>query len=96
MKRIIKLKKIKKTSDIKIKKTFRKKRNNKRNFLCKNIYQIESPHNNNEYLINNCSSPFFGDEEEEDSMGMNMNSFICFDNTNPELDPFGFKEIELL
>ena len=93
MKRIIKLKKIKKVSCIK--KAFRKKKNSKRRFIWNDICQIESPHNNNEYLINNCSSPFFGDEE-EDSMGMNNSSLILFNNTNPELDLFGFKEIELL
>ena len=93
MKRIIKLKKIKRANYIK--KAFRKKKNNKRGFFWKNICQIESPHNNNEYLINNCSSPFFGDDE-EDSLGMNNSSLIFFNNVNPELDLFGFKEIELL
>ena len=93
MKRIIKLKKIKKSSYIK--NTFKKKKNSKRRFIWSNIYQIESPHNNNEYLINNCSSPCFEDEE-EDSLGMNNSSLILFNNTSPELDLFGFKEIELL
>ena len=91
MKRIIKLKKIKKANYFK--KALRKKKNNKRSFLWKNICQLESPHNNNEYLIKNCSSPFFADEEDFLGMGMKNISLVFL---NPELDLFDFKDLNLL
>ena len=94
MKRIIKLKKIRKAKRTKI--AIRKKRYNKRCSLFQNIYQIESPNNTNEYLINNCSSPFISDEEEdEDSIEIKNSSLICFNDGNSELGLFDCKDVEM-
>ena len=93
MKRIIKLKKIKKTKSTKI--TFRKKRYSKRCSLLRSIYQIGSPQNTNEYLINNCSSPFITDEEDEDSIEIKSSSLISFNDENSELDLFDCKDVEM-
>ena len=43
--------------------------------------QIESPHNTNEYLINNQSSPFFVDDG-EDSILIEPSSIIRIENEN--------------
>ena len=43
--------------------------------------QIESPHNTNEYLINNQSSPFFVDDD-EDSILIEPSSIIHIENEN--------------
>ena len=43
--------------------------------------QIESPHNTNEYLINNQSSPFFVDDD-EDSILIEPSSIIRIENEN--------------
>ena len=93
MKRIIKLKKIKKAKKTKI--ALRKKRYNKRCSLFNNIDQIESPNNTNEYLINNCSSPFITDEEDEDSIEIKESSLICFNDGNSELGLFDCKDVEM-
>ena len=94
MKRIIKLKKIRNSK--KATKIFlRKKRYSKRCSLFKNIYQIESPNNTNEYLINNCSSPFISDEEDEDSVEIKSSSLICFNDGNSELGIFDCKDVEM-
>ena len=93
MKRIIKLKKIRKVKSTKI--SIRKKRYNKRCSLFQNIYQIESPNNTNEYLINNCSSPFISEEEDEDSIEIKNSSLICFNDGNSELGLFDCKDIEM-
>ena len=93
MKRIIKLKKIRKAKKAKI--ALRKKRYNKRCSLFNNIYQIESPNNTNEYLINNCSSPFVTDEEDEDSIEIKESSLICFNDGNSELGLFDCKDVEM-
>ena len=93
MKRIIKLKKIRKAKRTKI--AIRKKRYNKRGSLFQNIYQIESPNNTNEYLINNCSSPFISEEEDEDSIEIKNSSLICFNDGNSELGLFDCKDIEM-
>ena len=90
MKKIMKLKKIRKTKSSK--KNFRK---NKRLSKCKNFFYIESPFNNNEYLINNCSSPFIINEEDEDSMEIKDSSLICFNDGNSELDLFDCKDVEM-
>ena len=39
----------------------------------KNISQIYSPHNTSQYLIENSSSPFYFDEDEEQSLELDMN-----------------------
>ena len=93
MKRIIKLKKIRKAKSGKI--AIRKKRYNKRFSLFQNIYQIESPNNTNEYLINNCSSPFISEEEDEDSIEIKNSSLICFNDGNSELGLFDCKDVEM-
>ena len=94
MKKIIKLKKIRKTK--RSKKDFRKKAYNKKKFsIYKNIFDIESPYNNNEYLINNGSSPFIIDEEVEDSIEIKDSSLIFFNDGNSELDLFDFKDMEM-
>ena len=93
MKRIIKLKKIRKLKNTKI--AIRKKRYNKRCSLFQNIYQIDSPNNTNEYLINNCSSPFISEEEDEDSIEIKNSSLICFNDGNSELGLFDCKDIEM-
>ena len=93
MKRIIKLKKIRKAKSTKI--AIRKRRYNKRCSLFQNIYQIESPNNTNEYLINNCSSPFISEEEDEDSIEIKNSSLICFNDGNSELGLFDCKDVEM-
>ena len=93
MKRIIKLKKIRKVKNTKI--SIRKKRYNKRCSLFQNVYQIESPNNTNEYLINNCSSPFISEEEDEDSIEIKNSSLICFNDGNSELGLFDCKDVEM-
>ena len=56
----------------------------------KNISQIYSPHNTSQYLIDNSSSPFYFDEDEEQSLDKDM-------NLNPmakdEADSFFFNAI---
>ena len=93
MKKIIKLKKIRKVKNSK--KVFRKKKYNKKCSICKNIFYIGSPYNSNEYLINNGSSPFIIDEEDEDSMEIKGSSLICFNDENSELDLFKCKDVEM-
>ena len=93
MKKIIKLKKIRKARCSK--KDFRKKKYTKRCSICNNIFHNDSPYNSNEYLINNGSSPFIIDEEDEDSMEIKSNSLIYFNNGNSELDLFDCKNVEM-
>ena len=62
----------------------------KRKSICQ---QIDSPHNTNEYLINNHSSPFF-EEDEEDSIIIRPISIIQFeDDINRELELFSMKDL---
>ena len=73
------------------KKRFSRKISLKKKFL---FEQIESPHNTNEYLINNQSSPFFI-EDEEDSINIKPNSIILLeDDSNSELYLFNLKDSE--
>ena len=72
MKKIVKLTKIKKNNHANYtKKAIRKRKSHKKNIFLKkrNFYQIDSPHNTNDYLINNASTPFFNyndnDNDEE-------------------------------
>jgi hypothetical protein len=56
------------------------------------LQQIESPHNTNEYLINNQSSPFFVDDE-EDSITIEPNSVIHMESENLDgMDLFSLKD----
>lgn len=58
------------------------------------IQQIESPHNTNEFLINNQSSPFYP-EDDEDSITIRPSDIIRFeDDTNSEIDLFSIKGLE--
>ena len=64
----------------------------------KACYQVESPFNNNEFLIANGSTPFFQyNEEEEDDLSNAIvaSSLIKFnDDTNSEFNSFTIKKIE--
>ena len=73
------------------KKSFSRKMKLKKNF----IYQlIQSPHNTNDFLINNQSSAFYTDDEEE-SMFIQPNSIIHLeDEANTELDFFNMKNLD--
>ena len=73
------------------KKQFSRRISLKKKYLFK---QIESPHNTNEYLINNQSSPFYI-EDEEDSINIKPSSIILLeDDTNSELNIFNIKDSE--
>ena len=63
----------------------------------KNFFeQIKSPHNTNDYLINNRSSPFFIEEEdEEESINIKPSSIILLeDDTNSEINYFTLNDSE--
>ena len=53
-------------------------------YSLKDIPQMLSPHNTTQYLIENNSSPFYFDENEEDSfdINLNINPFISSDSGN--------------
>ena len=73
------------------KKQFSRRISLKKKYLFK---QIESPHNTNEYLINNQWSPFYI-EDEEDSINIKPSSIILLeDDTNSELNIFNIKDSE--
>ena len=56
--------------------------------------QIQSPHNTNDFLINNQSSAFYTDDE-EDSIFIKPSSIIQLeDDTNSELDFFNMKNLD--
>ena len=56
--------------------------------------QIQSPHNTNDFLINNQSSAFYTNEE-EDSIFIKPSSIIQLeDDTNSELDFFNLKNLD--
>ena len=58
------------------------------------FHQIESPLNTNEFLINNGSSPFLPDDEEE-SINIQQSSIIRLeDDTNSEINMFDVKDNE--
>ena len=73
---------------MKRKKIFLKKikKNNNSNKLMEQ--QIESPFNNNEYLINNKSSPFYDDNDNESELSLN---FFNNELVNNDID---IKEID--
>ena len=56
-------------------------------YSLKDIPQMLSPHNTTQYLIENNSSPFYFDENEEDSfdINLNLNPFISLDSGNTVL-----------
>ena len=95
MKKILKLKRISQKSK-KCKKCLSKKKYSRKMLLQKKIFlkQIESPHNTNDFLMNNQSSPFFI-EDDEDSYMIKPSYIISFeDDANSELDLFSIKELE--
>lgn len=56
--------------------------------------QIQSPHNTNDFLINNQSSAFYTDDD-EDSIFIKPSSIIQLeDDTNSELDFFNMKNLD--
>ena len=73
------------------------KKNNPRIISFKKKYlfqQIESPHNTNEFLINNGSSPFWADDD-EDSINIQPSTIIRLeDDTNSEINLFDLKDNE--
>lgn len=84
MKKIMKLKKTLKKFKITKKHHISHKISFQRKFL---YQQIQSPHNTNEFLIDNHSSPFLLDDE-EDSINIKPSSIIQFENENSGLDLF--------
>jgi len=95
MKKVMKFRRIlQKSKRIKkrlTKKKFSRKISLKKKYLFK---QIESPYNTNEYLINNQSSPFYI-EDEEDSINIEPSSIILLeDDTNSELNLSNMKDSE--
>ena len=95
MKKIMKLKRILvKTKHIK-ERYSKKKISRKISFRKKYLFQqIESPLNTNEFLINNGSSPFLADDD-EDSINMQPSSIIRLDDdTNSEINIFDLKDHE--
>ena len=93
MKRILKFKKIK-SSKNDIKKAKKKESTKNKPFLNKNFLKIGSPHNTNDYLINENSSPFLNDENDEDAINIIPCTFINVgDETNTELDLLIDREI---
>ena len=95
MKRILKFKKIRSSNNakkVKKKKTAKNKQLMKKFFL-----KIGSPHNTNDYLINENSSPFWNDENDEDSINITPYTFINIGGeVNTELDLLVDREISKL
>ena len=77
----------KKDTSTKIKKRRIHKKFNLVQYSLKDITQMLSPHNTTQYLIENNSSPFYFDENEEDSfdINLNLNPFISLDSGNTVL-----------
>ena len=92
MKKIIKLKKISQKS----KKYASKKKFYRNHLLQKKIFlkQIESPHNTNEFLMNNQSSPFFPEDAEDSSIIEPCYIIPIEDDTNSEIDLFSIKDLD--
>ena len=93
MKRIMKFRRIAQKSKHIKEKLSKKKFSRKNQMTKKNIFQmIESPHNTNDFLINNRSSAFYMDEE-EDSIIIQPSSIIRLeDDTNSEINIFDLKD----
>ena len=94
MKKIMKLKKISQKS----KKYASKKKFYRNHLLQKKIFlkQIESPHNTNEFLMNNQSSPFFPEDAEDSSIIEPCYIIPIEDDTNSEIDLFSIKDLTFL
>ena len=85
MKRILKFKKIRSSKNTK--KVRKKKASKNKSFMKKYFLKIGSPHNTNDYLINENSSPFWNDENDEVSINIMPCDFInCRGEINSELD----------
>ena len=85
MKRILKFRTIKSSNSAKKAKKKRTAKN--KSFKKKHFLKIGSPHNTNDYLINENSSPFCNDENDEDSINAMPFTFINFGGEkNTELD----------
>ena len=76
MKRILKFKEIKSSNNAK--KSKRKRTPKNKSFKKKCFLKIGSPHNTNDYLINENSSPFWNEENDEDSINIMPFTFIDF------------------
>ena len=77
----------KKDTPIKIKRRRIHKKLTLVQYSLKDITQMLSPHNTTQYLIENNSSPFYFDENEEDNfdINLNLNPFISLDSGNTVL-----------
>ena len=64
---------MKKNFSIKMKRRRIHKKISTLQYSIKNISQIYSPHNTTQYLIENCSSPFYFDEDDEQSLELELN-----------------------
>ena len=74
----------KKDTSTKIKKRRIHKKFNLVQYSLKDITQMLSPHNTTQYLIENNSSPFYFDENEEDDfdLNLNLNPLLSLDSGN--------------
>lgn len=95
MKRVMKFRRILQKSKHMKKKLSKKKCSRKNQLKNKSLFQmIESPHNTNDFLINNRSSTFYSDED-EDSIIIQPSSLIRLEeDTNSEINLFDFKDSE--
>ena len=76
--------KLKKNTPTKIKRRRICKKFSISHYSFKKIPQIFSPHNTTQYLIENNSSPFYIDENEEDDfdLNLNLNPLLSLDSGN--------------
>ena len=71
----------------------KKKTPKNKSFMKKCFLKNGSPHNTNDYLINENSSPFWNNENDEDSKNIMPCTFINFGReVNSELDLFADRE----
>ncbi len=65
--------------------------------LLKRIPKILSPHNTTQYLIENKSSPFYFDEDEEDNfdLNLNLNPLLSLDSGNAIFSSFSQEGLDL-
>ena len=63
----------------------------------KRIPKIFSPHNTTQYLIENNSSPFYFDEDEEDNfdLNLNLNPLLSLDSGNAIFSSFSQEGLDL-
>lgn len=83
-KRCIKSSRMKKNISTKIKRRRIHTKISKIGYPLKDIPQILSPHNTTQYLIENNSSPFFIDEDDEENfdLDLHLNPFLSLDSGN--------------